>query len=324
MGKRRRSLEDVLSTTCAACNEGFDTMQGLSAHQTMSKRCAWYKKGKLREIFDFDDFDSSSDDERLEVVGRTPINSSVSSDEDPEDQSDIGSTFDFIEVSAPRQQGASSVAGPSSRASRRNALALDDNEDRRVEDIDMNAATVIRTNEDIRRSWLDQREREREREAQPPDKDQEQTEDEAETANPWAPFQSEMDWRFASWAVQEGLSQSSVDRVLEIPGFQERLGLSYHNSRVLLQRVDSLPERAEWKERWLSFKDRPDERHLVQFRDIIEAIRTLLGNPAHADQIVYRPRRIFSDSSRTSRIYHEMWTGRWWHAVQVSFLFTVL
>ncbi|KAH9915369.1 uncharacterized protein B0H18DRAFT_885983 [Fomitopsis serialis] len=43
-------------------------------------------------------------------------------------------------------------------------------------------------------------------------------EDIEEAPNPWAPFQSEMDWRFASWAVQEGLSQGSVDRVLEIPG----------------------------------------------------------------------------------------------------------
>ncbi|KAH9918422.1 uncharacterized protein B0H18DRAFT_824378, partial [Fomitopsis serialis] len=119
---------------------------------------------------------------------------------------------------------------------------------------------------------------------------------------PWEPFESEMDWRFASWAIQEGLTQG--------------LGLSYHNSRALLQHVDSLPERAEWTERLLSFKDRPNEKHLLQFRDIIQAIRTLLGNPEHADRIVYRPRRLFSDASRKHRLYNEMWTGRWWHAVQ--------
>ena len=96
------------------------------------------------------------------------------------------------------------------------------------------------------------------------------------------------------------------------------LGLSYHNSRALLQQVDSLPERAEWQERWLTFKDRPNEKHLLQFRDIIQAIRALLGNPEHADKIVYRPRKIFKDASRTERIYSEMWTGQWWHAAQVS------
>lgn len=100
--------------------------------------------------------------------------------------------------------------------------------------------------------------------------------------------------------------------------FRERLGLSYHNSRSLLQRVDSLPERAEWEERWISFKDRPQERHLLQFRDIIQAIRALLGNPEHADKIIYRPRRLFRDASRKQRIFNEMWSGQWWHAVQVS------
>ena len=102
--------------------------------------------------------------------------------------------------------------------------------------------------------------------------------------------------------------------------FRDRLGLSYHNTRELLKRVDSLPERAEWQERWLSFKDRPDEKHLLQFRDIIQAIRALLGNPDHADRIVYRPRRIFQDATRKHCIYSEMWTGQWWHAVQVSLI----
>ena len=59
MGKKRRSLEDILSTTCSACNEGFDTMQGLAAHQSMSKKCAWYKKGKLKEVFELDEIEYS-------------------------------------------------------------------------------------------------------------------------------------------------------------------------------------------------------------------------------------------------------------------------
>lgn len=108
-------------------------------------------------------------------------------------------------------------------------------------------------------------------------------------------------------------------RLTRIPTqFKDKLGLSYHNTRALLGKIDSIPERVPWQEKWLSFKDRPEERHLVQFRDIISAIKALLGNPAHAGQIVYRPQRIFTDKSRESRIYTEMWTGLWWHAVQVS------
>lgn len=36
--------------------------------------------------------------------------------------------------------------------------------------------------------------------------------------NPWEPFDTEMDWRFASWAIQEGIKLSSIDRALSIPG----------------------------------------------------------------------------------------------------------
>ena len=77
--------------------------------------------------------------------------------------------------------------------------------------------------------------------------------------------------------------------------FREKLELSYCNTRALLQRVDSLPERAEWQECTITFKDRPKEWHLLQFRNIIQAIRALLGNIRHTGKIVYRPRKIFRD-----------------------------
>lgn len=151
----------------------------------------------------------------------------------------------------------------------------------------------------------------------------------------WRPFDSELDWQVGSWAIKEEVHQGAVDRLLSIPGvrlhtfnssintdalfqFREKLGLSYHNMHALLQKVDSMLARAKWREEWLTFKDRPGERHLIQFRDIIEAIRALLGNPAHADHIVYRPSKLFSCSACSNRIYTEMWTGKWWQAVQVS------
>ncbi|KAH9913048.1 uncharacterized protein B0H18DRAFT_888958 [Fomitopsis serialis] len=308
MGKRRRSLEEILSTTCAACNRPFDTVQGLSAHQTTSQGCAWYKKGKLKEVFAFDISDDEDD------IGLHELDAQSQREREPqgEDPSDLASLYDFVDVRVPGREGTSSKSGTSSAQSRR---TLDDNADPRVEDVDEDAARVIRTDEAVRKSWREQRRKEAHRHD---DREKTVEQGDRDPSNPWEPFESEMDWRFASWAIQEGLSRGSVDRALAIPGFKERLGLSYHNSYSLLQRVDSLPERAEWRERWLTFKDRPNEEHLVQYRDIIEAIRTLLGNPEHADRIVYRPRRIFSDASRTNRIYNEMWSGRWWHAVQVS------
>ena len=48
----KRSIEDLLGNICGACHKSFATTQGLCAHQSMSQLCAWYKKGKLKEIFE--------------------------------------------------------------------------------------------------------------------------------------------------------------------------------------------------------------------------------------------------------------------------------
>ncbi|KAI0734795.1 hypothetical protein C8Q72DRAFT_914560 [Fomitopsis betulina] len=52
MCRKKCDLEELLAQTCNTCNEWFETMQGLMAHQSMSKKCSWYKKGKLKAIFE--------------------------------------------------------------------------------------------------------------------------------------------------------------------------------------------------------------------------------------------------------------------------------
>jgi hypothetical protein len=85
--------------------------------------------------------------------------------------------------------------------------------------------------------------------------------------------------------------------------------------------VDKIPERAgEWKTDELNFDDFPDLKYTVRYRDPLEAIRSLWGNPELSSHIVYKPKKIFSDTSQSTRIFTEMWTGKWWHAVQVPFI----
>ncbi|KAH9913392.1 uncharacterized protein B0H18DRAFT_960389 [Fomitopsis serialis] len=64
MPKRSRGSANLFAQTCEACYGYFDTTQGLMAHQSTSRQCRWYKKGKLREIF-VDSKDSSSEDEAV-------------------------------------------------------------------------------------------------------------------------------------------------------------------------------------------------------------------------------------------------------------------
>ena len=53
-------------------------------------------------------------------------------------------------------------------------------------------------------------------------------------------------------------------------------------------------------------------------RDPIECIRELLSNPAFKDKIHYGPRKVYTNKSRTERVYGEMWMGQWWWKIQVS------
>jgi hypothetical protein len=102
---------------------------------------------------------------------------------------------------------------------------------------------------------------------------------------------------------------------------KESLGLSYNNIWGLHQKLDQVPERAgTWTTKQLSFGDRPGDTHLIRMRDPIQAIRSLLGNPAHAKHVVYAPRKVWSDANKKNRIFSEMWTGQWWHVVQVGTL----
>lgn len=101
----------------------------------------------------------------------------------------------------------------------------------------------------------------------------------------------------------------------------ESLGLSFHNAAGLHKHVDSMPSEAPWSTRDIVFSDQPNNHYTVQYRDVIDGVKALLGDPSLADKLVYRPKRVFTDKSKKSRIYSEMWTGVWWSTVQVSTLF---
>ncbi|CAA7269607.1 unnamed protein product [Cyclocybe aegerita] len=136
--------------------------------------------------------------------------------------------------------------------------------------------------------------------------------------NPFAPFVTEMDWRVARWVVQDGIGHKSFDRFLEIPGLWEKLGLSFKNIREIHQTIDNdIPDRAGiWKTEDLFFDDAPDVPYTIRYRDPLEAVRSLWGDPSLAKHLVYRPQKVFTDEDRMSCVYTEMWTGDWWNGVQ--------
>lgn len=95
--------------------------------------------------------------------------------------------------------------------------------------------------------------------------------------------------------------------------------------RSLHQKVDSLPEKADkWQVKNFSFPDKPKEIFTVRHRDPVEAIRSLWIDPELSPFMKFSPIKVFSDSEKKNRIFSEMWTGKWWHAIQVYSFFQSL
>ncbi|KIY61074.1 hypothetical protein CYLTODRAFT_320380, partial [Cylindrobasidium torrendii FP15055 ss-10] len=129
----------------------------------------------------------------------------------------------------------------------------------------------------------------------------------------YAPFASKLDWEVAQWMVKDGIGHNSFNRLLAIDGVRERLGLSYHNTAGLHDRLEDIPRRAgKWHVKHVTYPDRPNEPFTLRHRNIIECIQSLWGDPELEEHIVYQPRRVFTSNNKQCRIYNEMWTGKWW------------
>jgi hypothetical protein len=68
----------------------------------------------------------------------------------------------------------------------------------------------------------------------------------------------------------------------------------------------------------LEFPDLPGLFYTIRYRNVLEAIQSLWGDPALAAHLIYRPTKIFSDENKKTRIFTELWTGQWWHIIQVN------
>ncbi|KAG2109509.1 hypothetical protein DEU56DRAFT_874502 [Suillus clintonianus] len=119
--------------------------------------------------------------------------------------------------------------------------------------------------------------------------------------NPYSPFTSRMDWEIAQWA--NDLFQVS-----------ERLDLSYRNSRELNNIIDKqLPGHPKFHHEQIIVAG---ESFDIHYRDIMECIKELYGDPDFADYLVFAPERHYTNDDETVRLYGDMHTGTWWWNTQ--------
>ena len=98
----------------------------------------------------------------------------------------------------------------------------------------------------------------------------------------------------------------------------EALGLSYQNVTQLDALIDTLPGCPPFKCEILSIYGQEFSLH---YRDIVQCLQGLIGNPEFTDHLIIVPERHYVDAEKNIRVIDEMHTGDWWWSVQVCFNF---
>lgn len=89
------------------------------------------------------------------------------------------------------------------------------------------------------------------------------------------------------------------------------------------RRVDQeMPKGPPWLSKQITLPDAPDEPQTFYYRDPVQLSAFLLGNPTFASLMQYEPMEVFKIGT-DSRVFHEMWTGKRWNELQVSWLVRV-
>ncbi|KIY52108.1 hypothetical protein FISHEDRAFT_5445, partial [Fistulina hepatica ATCC 64428] len=136
-------------------------------------------------------------------------------------------------------------------------------------------------------------------------------------------FALKKDWEIARWAIQHGTGKGAFDELLHIPGVTEGLGISFKNTDEMNAMIDTMPNNLrEWQEKVLRFTDSPSEEFTMYYRNPVDAIKCLMGDPDLVDHLVYKPTKMFTadpkEDPAATHVYNEMWTGEWWNKVQVD------
>ncbi|RPD60944.1 hypothetical protein L226DRAFT_545471 [Lentinus tigrinus ALCF2SS1-7] len=133
--------------------------------------------------------------------------------------------------------------------------------------------------------------------------------------NPYAPFLLRIDWEIAKWAKMRGPGSTAVSELLQIKDIVALLGLSYKNSTELNKIIDE--HLTSGRPRFIRHEIIVGgEAFKVFYRDVIQCIRALYGDPEFLGVLVFTPERHYTDSDCKTRVYFDMHTGRWWWDTQ--------
>ncbi|KAJ6559359.1 hypothetical protein DFH09DRAFT_921717 [Mycena vulgaris] len=137
------------------------------------------------------------------------------------------------------------------------------------------------------------------------------------------PFADEEEWELAKWLIKN-VGHNQTEAFLKLPIVTDRVQPSFDKKRTFLQTIDSLPIGAKWNiEHVPLVGDVLDdngkfctETAELWFRDPVECVKELIGNPAFKAVMDYAPKRLFVDAEGTEEIINEMSSASWWWKMQ--------
>ncbi|KAJ7439718.1 hypothetical protein B0H11DRAFT_1934253 [Mycena galericulata] len=142
------------------------------------------------------------------------------------------------------------------------------------------------------------------------------------------PFLDDDEWQLAKWLIKH-VGHTATEEFLNLSIISERATPSYTRKKDFFEKIDSLPGGVKWHCKTLDTKgDLPDldkdptgntmrsERQDLWWRDPVECVAELIGNPAFKDAMRYAPEKVYEDPQREVEVINEMWTASWWWEIQ--------
>ncbi|KAJ6470800.1 hypothetical protein C8R47DRAFT_988514, partial [Mycena vitilis] len=139
------------------------------------------------------------------------------------------------------------------------------------------------------------------------------------------PFADEEEWQLAKWLIKN-VGHNKTESFLKLPIITDRVKPSFDKKKTFLENIDSLPIAGRWHCERIPLvggltdenNDFKTEMAELWFRDPVESVKELIGNPAFKHAIDYAPTRLYDDPSgkEGSEVINEMSTARWWWRIQ--------
>lgn len=136
------------------------------------------------------------------------------------------------------------------------------------------------------------------------------------------PFTSEFDYAFAVWLHSIQSTKGDIKRLLNDTRLNQLTScLSFKSADDWEEKLHRLPLGIV-NEEWTKTRYEPITRiqgihrplYYCVYRDVVKAIKFLIGHRPFRDSLMYSPTRVYNTSNQ--RVYNELYTADWWWETQ--------